>query len=320
MEVIETKVLYLPDDPALRYLPEGPIQLSEKRFSWVAIQHGADATQGSLNMFDMASGENRNWPLPGRPGFAFPTQDSDVMVVGVERKLQLFNLATGDTEDLCAEIDADVSGTIINDGLAFPGGIILGTKDLKFEEQKAGLYYWRLRDRQLIRLRDDQVCSNGKVMTPGDGNRWNLWDIDSPTQTVVHYDFDAESGALSEPTIVIDLRGEEVFPDGMVLTPDGNSVIVALYNPQDAPFGETRQYGLASGQVEAIWKTEAAAQVTCPLLMSWQGRVALILVTAAENMSPEKNQRQFNAGALFVGETSFDHGVDQVRLDFNGTS
>ena len=314
MQVYETEVLYLPDDASLRYLPEGPIQQNASQFSWVAIQDGPEAGQGSFNLFDLSSQENRTWPLSGRPGFAFPTQDPAVMVVGVERRIQLLDLSTGVTQDISGEVDADVTGTIINDGAAFPEGIIFGTKDLQFQDQKAGLYFWRLADRQLIRLRDDQICSNGKVMvSSGDG--WNLWDIDSPTQTVVHYEFDSQAAVLSEPTVVIDLRGEELFPDGMVMTPDGQSVIVALYNPNDAPYGETRQYGLQSGQLEAVWKTAAAAQVTCPLLMRWEGRVSLILTTAAENMSAEKLERQSQAGALFIGETSFEQAVEDVRLD-----
>ena len=231
----------------------------------------------------------------------------------MRRKLKIAEKARL-TQIYSGEVDADVTGTIINDGVAFPEGIIFGTKDLQFQEQKAGLYFWRLADRQLIRLRDDQICSNGKVMaSSGDG--WNLWDIDSPTQTVVHYEFDSQAAVLSEPTVVIDLRSEELFPDGMVITPDGQSVIVALYNPNDAPYGETRQYGLQSGQLEAVWKTAAAAQVTCPLLMPWEGRVSLILTTAAENMSAEKLERQPQAGALFIGETSFEQAVEDVRLD-----
>ena len=316
MQVYEAEVLYLPDNPSLRYLPEGPIQQGGAKFSWVAIQDSPEAEQCSLNLFDLSSQENRTWPLAGRPGFAFPTNDPAVMVVGIERQIQLLDLSSGETQDLSAEVDADVTGTIINDGVAFPEGIIFGTKDLQFQEQKAGLYFWRLADRQLIRLRDDQICSNGKVMVR-DGATWNLWDIDSPTQTVVHYEFDPQAAALSEPTVVIDLQGEGLFPDGMVATPDGQSVIVALYNPSDAPYGETRQYGLQSGQVEAVWKTAAAAQVTCPLLMPWEDRVHLILTTAAENMSAEKRLRQPNAGALFIGETSFDQVSEDVRLDLS---
>ncbi len=314
MQVYETEVLYLPEDASLRYLPEGPIQQNASQFSWVAIQDGPEASQGSFNLFDLFSQENRTWPLSGRPGFAFPTQDPAVMVVGIERRIQVLDLSSGITQDVSDEVDADVTGTIINDGVAFPDGIVFGTKDLQFKEQKAGLYFWRLADRQLIRLRDDQICSNGKVLAAS-GDTWSLWDIDSPTQTVVHYKFDSRAAVLSEPTVVIDLRSEELFPDGMVMTPDGQSVIVALYNPNDAPYGETRQYGLQSGQLEAVWKTPAAAQVTCPLLMNWEGRVSLVLTTAAENMSVEKLERQPQAGALFIGETSFQQTAEDVRLD-----
>ncbi len=316
MQVYETEVLYLPDNASLRYLPEGPIQQDGSKFSWVAIQDGPEAKQGSLNLFDLSSNENRSWSLNGRPGFAFPTKDPKVMVVGVERHIQLLDLSSGETQDISAEVDADVTGTIINDGVAFPEGIIFGTKDLQFQERKAGLYFWRLADRQLIRLRDDQICSNGKVVSRN-GDSWNLWDIDSPTQTVVHYEFDSRSAVLSEPTVVVDLQAEELFPDGMVATPDGQSVIVALYNPNDAPYGETRQYGLQSGQLEAVWKTAAAAQVTCPLLLQSEDRVRLVLTTAAENMSAEKLERQPNAGALFIGETPFGQVSEDVRLDLS---
>ena len=50
MQVYETEVLYLPDDASLRYLPEGPIQQNASQFSWVAIQDGPEASQGSFNL------------------------------------------------------------------------------------------------------------------------------------------------------------------------------------------------------------------------------------------------------------------------------
>ena len=55
------QVLYMPDAEEHRFLPEGPTYLAPGRFSWVAIQHGPDGTRGSLNIFDVESGENQNW-------------------------------------------------------------------------------------------------------------------------------------------------------------------------------------------------------------------------------------------------------------------
>ena len=185
METIVAEQLFDPPSAGLKYLPEGPIWIGEQRISWVAIQHAADAEQGSLNILDLATGENQSWQLPGRPGFAFPTQQAGVFLLGLERQLQQFDTATGESRPLTDEVDAAVEGTIINDGISFAEGIVFGTKDLTFSEPKAGLYFWREADQQLIQLRDDQVCSNGKVIRQVAENDWLLLDIDTPTQRVL---------------------------------------------------------------------------------------------------------------------------------------
>ena len=71
-EIRQATPLEFPDSDELRFLPEGPLPLEDGVISWVAIQHGPDATHGSLNILNLKSGENRSFELPGRPGFAFP--------------------------------------------------------------------------------------------------------------------------------------------------------------------------------------------------------------------------------------------------------
>ena len=300
----EAQLLYQPPTDALRFLPEGPYPLDQQRMSWVGIQHGGDAQIGSLNVLDFASGENRSYELEGRPGFAYATDREGVFVVGLERNVRLFDTNSGQYEDLCGPIDQDVENTIINDGLAFDGGLLFGAKDLEFAEKKAGLYLWRRSDRQLIRLRSDQICSNGKVLLQQDG-KTVLLDIDSPTKTVVAYDLDVQQGTLSEAKIVVDLRDGDSFPDGMIATPDGQSVIISFYNPNDAEAGETRQYGLQQGDLQCVWKTPKAPQATCPQLVKYQGRVKLVITTAVEHMSVERRAQHVNSGCLFWADTDF---------------
>ena len=43
------ELLLMPQDAALRFLPEGPYPMNEDSFSWVAIQHGADKQFGSVS-------------------------------------------------------------------------------------------------------------------------------------------------------------------------------------------------------------------------------------------------------------------------------
>lgn len=304
MREFTTKVLFRPETEQLRYLPEGPYPNGDDGLSWVAIQHGADAKTGSLNLFDFASGSNQSIDLPGRPGFAFPTNRDGVFVTGMERQIGLFDTNSSSFKPLGDPVESRVNGTVINDGVVFSGGLIFGCKDLNFADAKAGLYLWRRSDWQTILLRNDQICSNGKVVS-GDGDRVTLIDIDSPTKTIVRYELDVVDGRLSPPETVVSLTEGDVFPDGMIATPDGASVIVAFYNPADAESGEAKQFSLATGQVEAVWRTEKSPRVTCPQLVERDGRIQLILTTADEGMSPEQQAQHTNAGALFIGETEF---------------
>ena len=308
-----TTLLHQPANDDLRFLPEGPYPYEAGKLSWVGIQHGAQASIGSLNILDLAASQNETFPLHGRPGFAFPTSRPGVFLVGLEREIGLFDTQSANWETLVDGIDAAVEGTIVNDGVAFSGGIVFGAKDLEFQEKKAGLYLWRTADRQLVQLRNDQICSNGKVIFEQAGQT-KLLDIDSPTQTAVAYDFDPHNGKLGDPEIFVELRDTDVFPDGMIITPDHQSVIIAIYNPNDADYGEARQYGIASGQLEAVWKTPGAPQVTCPQLIAHQGAIQLVLTTAVEHMDPERRAKYPDLGSLFIGDTPFTSLPDTPQV------
>ena len=308
----EARVLYEPLDRELRFLPEGPFDLGQGRFSWVGIQHGASARYGSLNIFDTTTGQNQSHRLPGRPGFARPTDLPHKFVVGAERELGIFDVETQQWTPFCRGVDEQVDNTIINDGTQWQDNLIFGTKDLEFKTKKAGLYLYRGRDRQLIRLRDDQICSNGKaVVVDRQGNssaaaKLALLDIDTPTRKVVRYPLDIEAGRLGQPTTAIDLANAIGFPDGMALSPDGRSAIISFYNPDQAEYGLTQQYSLQTGQLEMSWRTPASPQNTCPLLLTLpSGHMQLIITTAIEHMPPERQAKAALSGCLFVADTKF---------------
>lgn len=302
---VDAQVLFRPDSPQLRFLPEGPYSLGPGRFSWVAIQHGADSTTGSINVFDMQSGRNESWPLPGRPGFAFPTDQPGVFIAGVERSVGLFDTHTASWRPIVDNVDSLVNNTIINDAVVFDGNLVFGCKELEFQTPKAGLYLWRRSDGQLLQLRNDQICSNGKAVIRSADGQLTLFDIDSCTKRIVSCRFDLTSGTVSDERTVVDLTAEAVFPDGMILTPDEQSLIVALYDPGDPDAGQARQYSIADGQLERVWRCPGSPRVTCPQLLEQDGRVWLVLTTAVEHMPSEQQERHVNAGCLFIAETDF---------------
>lgn len=303
---IDAKLLFLPDNEPLRFLPEGPYSLGKGKFSWVAIQHGASATNGSINIFDLKSRTNQSYELPGRPGFARPTNVEGTFIVGCERELGLFDINSRTWKPIASGVDSDVSNTIINDGTTYGDNILFGTKDLEFKTKKAGLYLYRGQDGALIRLRNDQICSNGKDVVDTGGGGLHLYDIDTPTKKVVRYRLDLNGGTLTDCETVIDLTDLASFPDGMCLTPDEQSTIISFYNPNPAEFGETRQYSLISGELENTWRTANSPQVTCPLLIEdLDGSIKLIITTAVEHMTPAHRSASPLAGALFIADTDF---------------
>ena len=204
-----------------------------------------------------------------------------------------------------------VSNTIINDAVVFEGNLIFGCKELEFKTKKAGLYLWRRRDQALIQLRSDQICSNGKAVVRNADGSLTLFDIDSPSKQIIRCRLDIEAGTVSDISVVVDLTSEEVFPDGMILTPDHQSLIVALYDPGDPKAGAARQYNISTGNLETIWTCPGSPRVTCPQLVRHQGRVRLVLTTAVEHMPPEQQATHPNAGCLFIGDTAFSDIGDQ---------
>lgn len=295
----EATILYRPDSPELAFLPEGPQHYQENQVSWVAIQHSGDAKTGSICILDLKSGENRRIDLPGRPGFAFPTSDPDVFTVGAELTIGRYNITSGEWV-LRAQVEG-AEGTVINDGEPHGESVIFGTKDLEFKTPKAALFHWHPEQGAPRELEGGQICSNGKVVIERDGQEY-LLDIDSPTKTVVEYPLNNDGPSLGEKRVVVDLTKGEAFPDGMVLTPDGASIIIAFYNPNDVPWGEARQYSLADGALEGVWKCPGSPRVTCPQLIEVDGTTKLFLTTAVEHMTDEEKAKHPNAGCLYLAD------------------
>ncbi|MCA9150233.1 MAG: SMP-30/gluconolactonase/LRE family protein [Planctomycetales bacterium] len=300
---IDAQVLFTPSSEELRFLPEGPYRCPDGRISWVAIQHGANAHTGSLNILDLATDNNENFPLAGRPGFAFPTTRDGVFIIGQERTVGLFDTRTQAFDSILAGVDQQVDGTIINDGLVYDGHLIFGCKDLKFTDKKAGLYLLRAGESQPVLLSGEQICSNGKAISRAADGSLTLYDICSCSKQVLAWQLDIEQGTIRSPRVAVDLTAEPVFPDGMIMTADGSGLIVALYDPRESDHGQARLYDSQTGELKTIWRCAGSPRVTCPQLIERAGRIELLLTTADEGMSPELRAKSPHAGCLFIAPT-----------------
>jgi len=295
-----------------KFLPEGPRSLGEK-IVWVNIQTAADAATGQLYEADFADPHSVILhELPGRPGFALPTDRPGKWLLGIDHVIGVYDAAVGLWTPLAMLPNADPR-VIINDGEVSPDGtaVVFGTKDTRFEKPIASLYLFTPSDNRLTVLADGQTCSNGKVFA--DGGR-TLFDIDTPRKVVTRYRFDAAGLTLTEDGIAIDLRDRPDFPDGMCDAGDGTA-IVAFYNPAFAEAGLAVRYDLATGAALEEWATPGSPRVTCPCLVRLDG-VKLLLTTATEGMPAEMRSRCPDAGKLFLADTGLESAPPQavVRL------
>ena len=301
MQVFEATPFYSPATAGLRFLPEGPRVLqnyptSGPRLGWVAIQESFAVLTGSLNILDLTTRENEVHPLPGRVGFFAETDRPGVVVAGLERSLALYDLTERKILGTPFVVTED-ERVVINDGYPVEGGLLFGTKHTAFQERIACMYYFQAATGRLHTLHSAQICANGKYLYPG-----GLVDIDSPNKTLDHYAFDPAGPRLGERRIIADFRDTPLFPDGLRPSPDGESVIVAFYNPEAAPEGLAREYRIRDGEVLGEWRLPGSPRVTCPEILALDGRVRVLFTTAVEGMDPAVPL----AGTMYVADTAYD--------------
>lgn len=270
--------------------------LADPVLGWVAIQESFEVLEGSFNVLNLRTMENDVHPLAGRVGFFAETEVEGVVVVGLERDLVLYDARKRTLVGKPFRVTEDPR-VVINDGVAVEGGVLFGTKHTTFRERIACMYLFETATGRLHTLHSEQICANGKFLYPG-----GLVDIDSFNKTLDHYAYDPAGPALGERRIIADFRDTPLFPDGLRPSPDGESVIVAFYNPEPAAEGLARQYRIADGALLNEWRVPGSPRVTCPEILELDGQVRVLFTTAVEGMEPVVPL----AGTMFVGDTDFE--------------
>ena len=282
--------------PALeeqRYLPECP-RIIGGSLVWISIQYAADRPWGGINVLDLASRENVHHALPGRPGFFAETGEPGVLLVGLERRLVLYDLNRRAVTETLAHIPEDPR-VIINDGLAIPGGVIFGTKHLGFSEPVAALYHYDHATRQVRELLGGQTCSNGKYLHDG-----LLVDIDSQPKTITEYRYDGALHTLHALRLIAQPEALPALPDGLRPMPGGQSEIVAYYNPAQVADGIAQEIRLSDGEVLTEFVLPGSPRVTCPEVGELDGAPCVFFTAAIEGMTQETRAIAPEAGTIFV--------------------
>lgn len=261
---------------------EGPIWIKKHQsFFWVDIENGT--------LFKMAfpSKELKTFKFPGKLAVALEGKGNE-LILGLDRSLIRFDLQTGKQEKLL-EIEQDFQLHRFNDGKVDPKGRIwIGTLSTLFTEG-AGSLYRISEDLTVDKKLEDLTISNGMAWTE---DQSTFYFIDSPTQKVQEFGFDAVSGEISFKRIAIDVPKEIGTPDGMCIDQEGMLWI--------AHYGGSGVYRWNPKTGELLDKIELPVPHITSCAFGGPNLDQLLITTAQENLSSDQLSKFPQSGDVFL--------------------
>ncbi len=260
-------------------LGEGPVW-HEGAFYWVDIEGE------TLNRMAPDGGDAKSWNVGQKIGCAVPAADGR-WVGGMHHGLAWIDLAAGETEPIC-DPEADRPNSRFNDGKCDPAGRLwAGTMSMKGEGPVGALY----------RIESDGACARMvEGITTSNGLAWSsdrktFYYIDTPTQRVDAFDYDVDTGDLSNRRTVISIEGGG-RPDGMCIDAEDH-LWVALWEG----FGLLR-INPATGEVVDRLSVPVARVTSC--CFGGADYRDLYITTARVGLSEkERRTEQPHAGSVF---------------------
>lgn len=248
--------------------------------------------RGELFWFDIMGkrlhSTARHWQF-SRHSSAAGWVDDTRLLIADSIGLHLFDLATG-TADQIAEIEADTPATRSNDGRADPwGGFWIGTMALDKATGAGAIYrYYRGEVRQLF---DNLTIPNSICFAPDAS--FALF-TDTPTQIILKQPLSQKHGwPLGDPEPFLDLRGENLHPDGAVIDAEGHLL--------SAQWGAARVARYSPGGTLSETYLFPASETSCPA-MGGPDLSTLFCTSAREDAHGPDDGKTFSAPTRIKGQ------------------
>lgn len=260
-------------------LAEGPVWFDHALW-WV------DILAGTLNRLDPEKRTNTSRALDSFVGAAVPTNDGRWLVAR-QHDLALLEWETGRLVPY-ATFPGVKPQHRFNDGKCDPRGrYVGGTMSLDGTKEDGSLYSVAPRG-DVRRLIGGVSISNGLAWTQ-DGRR--MYYIDSPTQRVECFDYDADTGNVANRRTLRQFQPGEGFPDGMSIDQEGH-LWVALWEGNSL----IRLHGQSGETLSRV--SFPARRVTSCTFGGCDHRT-LFVTTAWQGMSRAERDQERLAGSLF---------------------
>lgn len=184
---------------------------------WVNI------TDKILNFYNPRLKSNKEMLTGQMIGTVVPAE-SGKMMVALENGFYQLDPETG-AKKLIANPEEGIKGNRFNDGKCDPAGRFWAGTMSTDGKRQAGALYRLDPDSSVHKMIDNVSTSNGVVWSP---DYTKMYYIDTPTRKVMAWDYDNETGEISNPETAIEVPEEMGYPDGMTIDAEGN-VWIALW-------------------------------------------------------------------------------------------
>lgn len=250
-----------------------------------------DITEKTFYIFNPHDNSMNSYTMPKEIGTVVPISSDTVLLV-LSDGMYEFCISTKSLVQT-SRPDIDTSLVRFNDGKCAPDGSLwVGTMDHGVTKPIAALYRV-LGDYTIRQMVDGITVSNGITWSP-DGK--TMYYIDSPTYTVVAYDYDVLRSEISNKRVVIHTPKEWGSPDGNTIDAEGmlwiahwGGGVVSRWNPQTGHLLDTIK--VPSPNVTSV-------------ALGGDDKKTLFITTARNWMKEGDDAKYPNAGGLFAVEVS----------------
>lgn len=279
-------------------LGEGPVWDAASKFIyWV------DILNGNIHGFCTTQNKHRILPVKDVVGAVALCTNGD-FIAALKSGLAFVNRDSGEVK-LLHHPEVHLPENRFNDGKCDPAGRFwVGTMTLS-EKAKAGNLYMIEQDLSHSVKIAGVTVSNGIAWSP---DQKTFYYIDTPTFQVVAYDYDIETGNITNKRVAIAISKKEGFPDGMTIDTEGMLWIahwdgwqVARWHPR-------------SGKKLLSIPLPAARITSCTF--GGEDLQDLYITSASVGLTEKQHEEQPLAGSLFVVKNCGFQGTETYSFDF----
>lgn len=183
------------------------------------VLYWADIDGRAVHRLDPATGTTSSRSLAGRPGSFVLTSDPNRLLVACEHELVILDWDTGAVASWL-QIEEAGTGNRLNDGRCDPNGrYVVGSMYADTNAGKStGALYRIESSRESTSLRTNIGVTNGLAF---DTDRRRMYFADTPTDRVLVFDYDLDTGHISNERVFLDYTDLSGKPDGGCVDADG---------------------------------------------------------------------------------------------------